>query len=375
MHINCPQPDLLNAVQKVQRAVATNDNLPYLTGILIKAHNNKLTLHSTDLDLGIKFSFETEVLIEGDILLPARIFAEMVRKLPPIDLSIKSLDNNMVEITYHQSKIQLNCFDPSNFPSFPTVEASFQIKSQANILKEAIRKVSIATNSDDLQSIFNAILLEKKQDQESFNLVATDTHRLAVYNSNGIRNSETTLKALVGSRALNELARMLSNDESQVILTVGPNQIVVEHENLVLYARLLNDKFPHYRQIIPQSASTTLKINTKELLETTERATLLARDELKPRSHLVMLKIDDTLKISSEAAEVGKLEEELTADIEGQPIEIAFNGRYLLDTLKVIDSQEVVLEMQAPLKPIVVKPADNDNYLCLILPVRIHKQL
>ena len=207
-------------------------------------------------------------------------------------------------------------------------------------------------------------------------MVATDTHRLAVYQSNSGSASEIELSALIGNRAMNELAKLLpSSDEGQVILTIGENQIFAQYENLTLYARLLNAKFPHYRQIIPKTSTTTVKINTKELLDTIDRATLLARDELKPRSHLVKFTIGENLIVTSEAAEIGNLEEQLNAQIEGQPLEIALNGRYLIETLKVIDDSEVVLEMQAPLKPIVVKSAGEENYFCLILPIRVHDNI
>jgi len=372
MHIKCSQPELLNAVQKVCRAVASNATLPALTGILLQAKNDKLTLKGTDLEIGIIYSFPVEVLTEGDLLLPARVFTEMVRKLPPTNLSIYSLPNNIVEIIYHQSKIQLNSFDPKHFPSFPAIIGDCTFSVEVKVIKEAIRKVSIATNNEDLQSVFNAILLEKDKETNSFNIVATDTHRLAVYHGQSGTTNKTELTALIGKRAMNELAKLLPSDEGEVLLTIGSTQIFTQYDNLMFYARLLNGKFPHYRQVIPQNTNTTIKINTKDLLDTTERATLLARDEIKPRSHIIIFKVGETLKINSEAAEIGRLEEELNAQIEGQPLEIALNGRYLLETLRVIDNKEVLLEMQAPLKPIVVKPAGVDNYFCLILPVRIH---
>lgn len=375
MYFKCSQPELLNAVQKVFRAVASNATLPALTGILLQAKNDKLTLQGTDLEIGIIFSFPVEVLTEGDLLLPARVFTEMVRKLPPTNLSIYSLPNNVVEIIYHQSKIQLNSFDPNHFPSFPAINSDCTFSVEVKVIKEAIRKVSIATNNEDLQSVFNAILLEKDKEMNGFNMVATDTHRLAVYHGQSGTHNENELTALIGNRAMNELAKLLPSDEGEVLFTIGSSHIFAQYNNLMLYARLVNGKFPHYRQVIPQSTNTTIKINTKDLLETTERATLLARDEIKPRSNIIMLKVEETLKVISEAAEIGRLEEELNAQIEGQALKIALNGRYLLETLRVIDNKEVLLKMQAPLKPIVVKPAEEDNYFCLILPVRIHSNI
>ncbi|MDK2821124.1 MAG: polymerase subunit beta [Clostridia bacterium] len=373
MNINCPQPQLVNAVQKVYRAVASTTTLPALTGILLEAKNDTLTLHGTDLDLGIIHSFPVEVIEKGTLLLPARIFTEMVRRLPPIPINIKSLDNNKVEISYHQSKIELNNIDPNQFPSLPNIEGSFSFEVEANKLKDAIRKVSIATGSEDLQSVFNGILLEIEPEKNYFNLVATDTHRLAVYHNEPLSiANEKPFNALIANRAMNELARLLPNNDNKVNLTINSNQIYIQYESTTLYARLMNGKFPHYRQVIPEKYNTSVKLPTRDLLDTAERATLLAKDEIKTRSHIIFFEVgENKVKVTSEAAEVGNLEEELPANIEGESLKLALNGRYLVETLRIIDDENIDIKMIAPLKPIVVKPQDNDNYFCLILPVRV----
>ncbi|AOQ22503.1 Beta sliding clamp [Moorella thermoacetica] len=373
MHILCPQPQLVNAVQKVYRAVATTTTYHAITGILLQAHENTLTLQGTDLDLGIIYTFPVEVIEEGELLLPARIFTEMVRRLPPTSLSLQSLQDNTVEIAYQQSKVQLNSIDASQFPLLPPVEGNFSFTVAITALKDAIRKVTIAAGNDDLRSIFNGVLWELEPGENRFNLVATDTHRLAVYHGQPEDStSNETATALVPCRAMNELARLLPGEDGLVKITIGESQIYAQHEGLTLYTRLLNGKFPHYQQVIPTNHITTIEIATRDLLDTVERATLLARDENKARAHIIILQVGEkSLKITSEAAEIGHLEEELTAEIAGQPLELALNGRYLLETLRVIDTENVILELLAPLKPVVVRPAGQENYFCLILPVRI----
>ncbi|MDN5361580.1 MAG: polymerase subunit beta [Moorella sp. (in: firmicutes)] len=373
MQILCPQPQLVNAVQKVYRAVATTTTLPAITGILLQAHDNNLTLTGTDLDMGIIYKFPVEIMEEGDLLLPGRIFTEMVRRLPPTSLTLRSLDASAVEIAYQQSRVQLNSFDPGQFPALPPVEGDFSFQVPLNVIKDAIRKVTIAAGNDDLRSVFNGVLWELDLEGSRLNLVATDTHRLALYRGQpqGVAPGKGA-SALVPNRALNELARLLPGDEGAVKITLGESQIYAQYEELTLYTRLLSGKFPHYQQVIPSEYITTVSINTRELLDTVERATLLARDENKARAHIIILQVGEkSLKITSEAAEIGHLEEELTADIEGESLELALNGRYLLDTLQVIDTETVILELLAPLKPVVVRPAGQDNYFCLILPVRI----
>jgi len=373
MQINCSQPQLLQALQKVSRAVASTTPLPALTGILCQAKDNILTMHSTDLDLGIIYSFPVEVLTPGQVLLPARIFTEMVRRLPPTNLVLQSQPDNTVAITYLQSRVILNSLDPGQFPAPPDLEGNITLSISVAIIKDAVRKVSVATSNEEGHSVFNGILLEIEPGSPQFNLVATDTHRLAVFNGQLPETAaEDAVRALISSRSLNELARLLPGEEGQVQITIGKSQIFAHNDNLKVYARLLEGKFPHYRQVIPQSRITTVSLPTRDLLETVERATLLARDESRARPHIIFLKLDTDLKITSEAAQVGKLEEELAATVEGEPLTLALNGRYLLETLRIIDTEAVMLEMLAPLKPLVIKPVGVDNYLCLILPVRVN---
>jgi DNA polymerase-3 subunit beta len=330
-------------------------------------------MHGTDLDLGIIYSFPVEVLTPGQVLLPARIFTEMVRRLPPTNLGLQSRPDNTVAITYQQSRVSLNSLDPGQFPTPPELEGSITLALPVTVLKDAVHKVSVATSNEEGRSVFSGILLETEPGSPQFNLVATDTHRLAVFNGQlPATTAAEPFNALISSRSLNELARLLPGEEGQVQITIGKSQIFARYENLKVYARLLEGKFPHYRQVIPQARTTTLTLPTRDLLETVERAALLARDESRGRPHIIFLQIDTDLKITSEAAQVGKLEEELAATVEGEPITLALNGRYLLETLRIIDTEAVMLEMLAPLKPLVVKPVGVANYFCLILPVRVN---
>lgn len=372
MHITCAQPQLSNAVQKVSRAIATASTLPSLSGILFSAQDAKLTLHATDLEIGIILSFAAEVDQEGQLLLPARIFTDLVRHLPPVNITVKGSPGGLVSIVYQQSKVELHSMDPDQFPSFPHPSGTNSFMISVKEFKEAIKKVGIAAGSEDLRSIYHGILWEVNPETGKFVMVATDTHRLALYQGK-INTSEKTeeIAPIIPHKALLELSRLLPGDDEEVNLIIGSSHIFAVAENLTFYSRLLNGQFPPYRQVLPTSFLTQVTVPTEELTLAVERATLLARDDTKLRSSIICLTIDETLKLLSQAPEVGQLEEELMAEIEGPSVEIALNGRYLLEALKVIEDETVILKLNEALKPIVVQPQASDNYFCLILPVRL----
>lgn len=372
MHITCAQPQLSNAVQKVSRAIATTSTLPSLTGILLTAQEGKLTLHATDLEIGIIISFEAEVAEEGQLLLPARIFTDLVRYLPPVNITVKGSPGGLVSIVYQHSRVELHSMDPDQFPSLPQPSGTNSFKISVKELKEAVKKVGIAAGSEDLRSIYHGILWEIDPETEKFVMVATDTHRLALYEGKiSILEKAGEIAPIIPHKALLELSRLLPGDEEEVILIIGSNHIFTIAENLTFYSRLLNGHFPPYRQVLPTSFLNQVTVPTEELTLAVERATLLARDDTKLRSSIIRLKIGETLKILSQAPEVGQLEEELMGEIKGPAIEVALNGRYLLEALKVLEDDTVILKLNEALKPIVVQPQASDNYFCLILPVRL----
>ncbi|HHP50353.1 MAG TPA: DNA polymerase III subunit beta [Moorella mulderi] len=371
MKIVCSQPSLLEAVLKVYRAVPSSSPLPSLTGILLQAQENMLTLKATDLDMGIIYSLPVEVVESGETLIPARLFANMVRRLPSTELSL-SAEGGKAVLTYQRSRVELCLMEAAQFPAFPEVEGERKLLVDPETLKDGLRKVGIALASEDVRGIFNGIFLEALPPYY-FNLVATDTHRLAFYRgeAEGIREEFT---ALILGRSLNELARLLEN-QGGVEMVFGENQVVVSQGSLRFYTRLLQGTFPHYRQVIPENFTTRAIVSTSDFLETVERAILMAREDLKGKSQVIFLDIGETLIIRGESPERGSLNEEITCQVEGEPLKLALNGRYLLEALKVIEEEEVEFKALDPLKPVLIGPKEKENYFCLILPIRIDSSL
>lgn len=366
MKFNSNKENLAYGVQVVQRAVSPKNPLPILSGILLRCEEGKLYLTATDLDLGIECLVPVNCLKEGSVVLPAKYLSEIVRKLPDSLLDISTEDNNVTTLKYGQSKFTMNGFAPDEFPLLPFVdgEKSFTIKQ--DLFKNMVKQVTFATSSDESRPIFTGVLFEVED--ENLRLVATDTHRLA-FRTGFLKTAGVgeQVSALIPAKTLNEVVRIMPSDSENIKITFSSNQVIMEMGNIKLISRIIEGQFPNYKQVIPQGCKSKLKIKTRDLLDAVERASLIAKDG----PNVIRLTVqNENLIINSNSPEVGMIHEEIPVSLEGEETQISFNSKYLIDVLRAIDAEEVLLELTGSLSPGIIKPVEGDNYLYLILPVR-----
>ncbi|ATW26407.1 DNA polymerase III subunit beta [Candidatus Formimonas warabiya] len=372
MHINCTKDDLVYGVQIVNRAVSNKNTLPILSGILLKAEQNKLTFRATDLEIAIDCSLDVEVIEEGTIVVPGKYFSEMVKRLPSGLINLKNTDNFGLEVKYEQSELVINGHSSEEFPSLPEINGHMKGSIRQDLFKKMIKQVAIAASADESRPVFTGTLLDVVENQVI--MVATDTHRLAL--REGIWEGALVpekISVIIPTKTMLEVARISGDEEEPLLIEVGNNQVYFTAGNVSLISRLIEGQYPSYRQVIPESSKckSKIRVRTKKLLETTERASLLVRDEIKERYSLIKLKVhDDILEIESHAPEIGRIYEEIPVFLEGEPTEIVFNSRYLMDALKAVDAEEIYLELIGPLSPGIIRTVENEEYIYLILPVR-----
>lgn len=373
MKFTCPKDKLVKAIQIVQRAVAAKTTTANLTGIYLEAQNNKLVFRATDREIMIQYEVPLEIQQPGKALLPARYLGDLVRRLPNIDISVEQqLPDQIFLFRYGNSQTQLIGMDPEDYPSMPSQEYTQSIQIQANSFREMIHQVSSASATDSMRPIFSGIYLETSANQQ-LNMVATDTHRLA-YTSKKLPeplNMEEMVSLVIPTRTLMEITRLIEDDEALIKMLISSNQVIFIFDSITIVTRVIDGQFPNYQQVIPDSYTTRIKANTQLLYEGVDRATLLAQDKNKFASNVLKLTTKgDTLILESYSQEVGRAYEEIPVFLEGEDIEIRFNGRYLLDALKSISAEEVYLDLIGNLNPGVFRPADGRDYLYLVLPVR-----
>jgi len=367
MKIICSQKQLASAVNIVQKAVSTKTTLPILKGILLEATDNTLKLVGNDLDIGIENHIETNVLREGSIVISSRIFGDIIRKLPDANVEIEVDDQNTVYIRCANSDFTLIGQSAIEFPDLPYVEEENTYTLEQDLLRNMIRQTTFATSQDETRPILTGALIEINNN--TLSIVAIDGYRLALrkaYIDTSIYN-----KAVVPGKTLNEINRIFGNEsDGKVNISFTDKHILFTIEGTKIVSRLLEGEFINYEQIIPKDYKSKVKVNTRDLLGGIERASLLAKEG---KNNLIKFSIKDEYMNISSNVEIGSVKEEVGIELEGDDIDIGFNSKYLIEALKVMDSEELILEFTTGVSPCIMKPADNENYTYLVLPVRLSK--
>jgi DNA polymerase-3 subunit beta len=377
----CPRKDLFAAVQTVGHAVSGRSTLPILSHILVQAEDNALRLIATDLELGISCRIKAQVQEGGALTAPARTLTEVLGNLPDkSDVALSVDKSHTVRIHCEKSDYKILGLPAEDYPKLAEVKdaASFTIP-QAK-LKEMIRHTIFAVSTDEMRAILTGIYMVF--DGETLKFVATDTHRLAVKTTT-VKDAHGSQNAIVPARAMNELTRQLSDSEGDVKVTLSPNhvQFVLPGEDEVqIVSRLIEGQFPNYQRVIPSEYHKKLSIQTQPLLRAVRRASIVAREA----ANRVVLRTDeDKLVLTAENQMVGSAYEEVEVAREGDDVEIAFNAKYLLDVLNVLEEDGLHLELTEPLKPGILRPVPNPpkegeentalgpDYLCVLMPMQI----
>lgn len=365
MKILCSKDVLLTGVNTVQRAVSNKSTLPVLQGILLKAEKQTLIFCATDLEIGIRCEIAAEILEAGSTVVPAKLFSEIVRKLPNTIISVE-LNDDVLIIKYCQSEISLKDYDPQEFPLLPDLKDTQFFTLPTILFKNMIRQTVFACANEETRPIFTGVLLNI--DGQTIKMVGTDTHRLA-YRISEIPNQEgLQFSGLIPSKTLSEIYKLIRDEDEVVNINFSDSQISFQFGSIVMISLLIDGQFPNYNQVIPKSCETKIYTSVDSLLESVERAALIARDN--SSANIIRFTISDKILKIDKITEIGKINEQLDIEMEGKDIVISFNSRFLIDVLKIIDCENIVMEFSGSFSPGVIRPLNDSNYLYLLLPVR-----
>jgi DNA polymerase-3 subunit beta len=382
MKLVCSQSELSASLQLVSRAVAGRPTHPVLANVLLTADagTGRLSLTGFDLSLGIQTSLSASVETSGAITLPAKLFGEIVSRLSadsPITLSCVE-GAEQVELTSLSGSYQMRGMPAEDFPDLPLVQSGTPIRLEADALVKGLRATLFASSGDEAKQLLTGVHL--RLDPEGLECAATDGHRLAVLrlahgtpDSMGDTEGEGEPFAVtVPARSLRELERLLSGRQSDEPLSLfcERGQVVFLWADQVLTSRSLDGTYPNYRQLIPESFNRRIGLDRRALVSALERVAVLADQH----NNVVKLSADAStgnVLIQADAQDVGSGSEAVAAEIDGEAIQIAFNVRYLLDGLKAMACDQVVLHCNAPTTPAILTPADGANFTYLVMPVQI----
>lgn len=364
MKIQVNQKTLSNHINIVQKGISPRTTLQILDGILVEAFDNRLKLTSTDLEIGIETYLDCNIIDEGSIVINARIFGDIVRKLPDSIIDIEVKDNN-INIKCEDSEFNILGNNPGEYPTLIPIRDENPFTIPMDLLKTAIRQTVFATTQDETRPIFTGVLLEINDGIASF--VALDGYRLSLRNI-PVNSTGDNLKIVIPGRTLNELNKILEDEEEEIKISTSPGNVVFDLGDTIVSSRLLEGQFFNYKDIIRQEHETRVVVDRKALQDSLERASLLAKEE---KANLVKLVNTDTQMFIKSNTEIGDVNEKINIQKEGEDLNIAFNSKYLLDGIKVIDSEKVELLFMGELNPCIMKPINDIDYTYLVLPVRL----
>ena len=368
MKFLCSKQSIYEAVINVSKAVSEKSTMPTLEGIKFKLENSLLELTGYNLEIGIRTTITVKSDDSGEFILNARLFSEMIKKMPADEILVEISENYQVTVSGGVTTYNLFATSAEEYPELPEKDSEEKISVSQPVLKEMINQTNFATAVSDIKPILKGELFEIENG--TLTLAAIDGYRLAVRYEPV--KCDKNVKFVVPSKTLSEVTGLLDdNEEDNVNLYLSAKHIIFEINNYMVYSRLLEGEFHPYKSAIPASCTTEVIADRKELIATLERAMLLINE--RTPSPVRCYFENNTIKINCSTA-LGKITDEISADIAGPVIEIGFKCKFLLDPLKVISEDKVKLQMSGSLLPMKIVPCQGDKYTYLVLPVRLPKE-
>ena len=372
MKIVCYKDKIIKAINSVVKGVASTTTMPILEGILIQTNDNEIKLTTYDLEIGIEYVMDCEVKEQGSTVVNAIMFSEIIRKLPDTEIYISLNKNNLLEIECEGSLYKLATMNPEEFPELPKIEIENSIEIDQNILKNMIRKTSFAVSSEESRPIFTGCLFEIENNK--LNLVAVDGFRLAL-RSIYLNKQSNNFSAVIPGKTLNEVNKIISDSFEPIKIGVSKNQALFEMDNCKVVTRILDGEFLNYKNVIPNSWETRVRVNKNSLQNSFERVSLISASSVeKEKKYPVKVQVDIGKVTISCTNQTGDAKEELYVSTEGKNLEAGFNPKYFLDSLKAIDDEEVFVEFGTSISPCIIKSVENNDYTYMILPIRLKEE-
>ena len=378
MKFEVMRDSLLEGLNDVMKAVSSKTTIPILTGLKLEVTEKGLYLTGSDSDITIQTFLPVEkdgeqiiqVIEPGTIVLQAKMFNEIIRKLPTNDVVIEVTNYFQTNIRSGKTEFNLIGLDASEYPLLPQLEEEHQFFMPSDLLKSIIRETVFAVSTSESRPVLTGVNWVVKGGE--LNCVATDSHRLAKRKTALKDLPEEEYSIVIPGKSLNELNKILEETSSEVAIVMTQQQILFKAENVLFYSRLLEGNYPDTSRLIPSEYKTTIVVNGKSLLQAIDRASLLAREE---RNNVVRFSTVEQgyVEVSSNSPEIGKVEEQILAEtIDGEDLKISFSAKYMMDALKAIDGQDVKILFTGAMRPFVLKSVHDDSILQLILPVRTY---
>tara|TARA_B100001142_G_C14307239_1_gene645265 strand:+ start:234 stop:1358 length:1125 start_codon:yes stop_codon:yes gene_type:complete len=370
MKLSCIQSNLRKGLATVSRAVATRSTIPETQNVLIATDNGRLKLTATNLEIAITTWIGAQIEEEGSVTIPARMLSDFINTLPDKKVDIETVPSPIgLKIHCANFDAQMNGIDPENYPPIPNISDGPKVSISSSDFKSSLSRVRFAVATDESRPALTGVKVDVKDKQ--FTLASADGFRLAIESGSCESSVDEDVSVIVPGRTMNEIFSLLGTDSGMLDMTVTEqkSQALFKFGDVEVVTQLIQGNFPDYERLIPSEKGTTCRVNREDLLQATNAASVFARDG----SGIIRMVSDDSdegsVRIMSQAEELGSNESRVKASIEGEETRIAFNSKFLNEILSVLDGDEVEIETMSPSSPGVFRSAANSGYLHIIMPM------
>lgn len=370
MNFSVKQNDILKGMQAILSIIPSKSTLPILSNAAFQNSDDELSISATDLDVSIITKIPIQTKERGEITLPAKKVAEVIRELPDQKLEFH-LDKQQMKILSSIGTYKILGLNKDEFPDIPQDIEGTEIKVDGSLLHRMIEKSVFAYSTDETRPALNGVLWQIKRDE--MRMVATDGHRLAKIVNTETQKNDIDKEVIIPAKALNCLSRFRNEDEVLEKIIVGENHVLFDLGKTRIFSRLIAETYPNYERVIPQDNEKKLTVKRDVLTSSVKRVSILSN----AITHQVKFSLDkDKIILSALDQEIGgEAKEEIGAEYVGEPMDIGYNAQYLLEILSHIESEDVIFELSTPTTAGLIYPTEqkkDENYLCLIMPLRLN---
>lgn len=367
MNIEIEKKELLNLIGKTQNIVEKRNTMPVLVNILLEADQKKLKVFATDLEVSLTDEVEAKINQPGKVAVSARNLFEIVKRLSDRPISLIKKENNWLQIKQGKYLSKIVGVSSEDYPVFPAYNPQSFNKIESTTLLEMIDKTIFSVSSDETRYHLNGVFFEVSS--KGLRMVATDGHRMSLINKEISQfNTPVQQGVIIPRKGLHEIKKILENIQTEVEIAIEGSQFILKANSTILMIRLIEGKYPNYQQFIPTKLPNKISVPRQIFLQSLERVALLANQ----KSKAVQFNFSNgKVEISSSNPELGDAKEEMEIDYKGQDIKIGFNARYISDVLVSIKQDIVDIELNDQLSPGLIRPHDDQQYTCVVMPMRI----
>ena len=362
MKFECEKSMLASAIEGVSRAITNRAAIPVLEGIYMKAEGFNLTLTGYDMEMGITTTIECNVLVPGETVLDAKLLGSMVSRMPAGNVRIELNDEGQAKISGGVAEFEIPALNASDYPSLPVTGADNTMTMKCGVIREMIEKTIYAVSQDDKKPAHTGELFVIEPG--SLTVVALDGYRLAII--------QRDIRIIIPSKTLQELLKIMGGADEDVKIDANRRYVVFTTNGYTIMSRLIEGDFLNYESVIPKDKKTRITVDCKTFIDTIERASLIITERLKNPLRISFTENKITVRCQTPLGKV--VDEFAPVEMTGDPVEIGFNNRYLLDALRYSKCEKMVLEINGPLSPVKILPENGKDFIYLVLPVRFKNE-